>query len=246
MSEARILVVDDDEKIRLLLRNCLEPEGFEIHEAATAEDVWSQLASDPPDLITLDINLGADDGFELARQIRKSQSVPIIMLSGKFDVIDKIVGLELGADDYITKPFHVREVLARVRSVLRRSQGAPVVEAPAEVVVSTAPARCVKFDGMVAYPDSFELIGRDGTPCNLTSGDFKLLDIFLNHPRRILSRERLMDLISGIEWSPLDRAIDNQVARLRKKIERDPGNPKLIKTVRGVGYTFTPDIEACP
>lgn len=241
VNDQTILVVDDDAKIRTLLRNVLEDEGFAVCEAETAKQVSRILSQEQMCLITLDLHLGADSGVEVARRIRAVSQVPIIMITGKDDVIDRVVGLEVGADDYITKPFHLREVVARIRSVLRRSGGhavqAGTPEAPAD-----ASAR-FSFDGMTAIPDRLELLDRNGADCGLTSGDFKLLNVFLNSAKRVLSRDQLMDLTGGIEWSPLDRTIDNQIARLRKKIERDPSNPKLIKTVRGVGYTFACDVR---
>jgi DNA-binding response OmpR family regulator len=199
-----------------------------------------------PSLVTLDLQLGVDDGLDVARTIRKRSKVPIVMVTGKDDVVDRVVGLELGADDYITKPFHVREVLARVRSVLRRAGDGQ--EPPATVAaepagsVETCQSRAYVFDGLKIVPDRFELFDREGRLCDLTSGDFKLLTVFLGNAKRVLSRDTLMDLTGGPEWSPLDRTIDNQVARLRKKIERDPANPKLIKTVRGVGYSFACEV----
>ncbi|MGB3245070.1 MAG: response regulator [Sulfitobacter sp.] len=247
MTDHNILVVDDDPKIRTLLRNVLEDDGFAVCEAQAAAEVMQIVASSPISLITLDIHLGSENGIELARQIRRVSRVPIIMVTGKDDVIDRVVGLEVGADDYITKPFHVREVIARIRSVLRRAEPSSAVtkdgaEAnPAPDGASESAHFC--FDGLIAIPDKLELIDRNGTEVGLTSGDFKLLDVFLNRPKRVLSRDQLMDLTGGAEWSPLDRAIDNQIARLRKKIERDPSEPKLIKTVRGVGYTFAQDVQ---
>lgn len=246
MSDQTILVVDDDPKVRALLRNVLEDEGFAVLEAETAQGALMALQSSPVRLVTLDIHLGADNGIKIARDIRRTSTVPIIMLTGKDDVIDRVVGLEVGADDYITKPFHIREVIARVRSVLRRvDQNTPSLYDDA--LKQKPPPNTdqhFEFDGMNAIPDRLELLDRNGADCGLTSGDFKLLNIFLHRPERVLSRDQLMDLIGGIEWSPLDRTIDNQVARLRKKIERDPSNPKLIKTVRGIGYTFACDVRA--
>ncbi|WP_299692134.1 response regulator [uncultured Tateyamaria sp.] len=239
MKDQTILVVEDDQKIRHLLRNVLEGEGARVIEAETAAEVMQVIGDTPLNLITLDLHLGADNGVDIAQQIRAVSQVPIIMVTGKDDVIDRVVGLEVGADDYITKPFHIREVIARVRSVLRRT-GAPAPTPDADAAPSSAHF-C--FDGMTAYPDRLELIDRDSSPCELTSGDFKLLNVFLNRPKRVLSRDQLMDLTGGIEWSPLDRTIDNQVARLRKKIERDPSKPQLIKTVRGIGYTFASDVK---
>ncbi|MCF2870395.1 response regulator transcription factor [Octadecabacter sp. G9-8] len=240
MKDRTILVVEDDQKIRNLLRNVFEDEGARVIEAQTGAEVMRVIADRPVSLVTLDLHLGADNGIDIARQIRTVSQVPIIMVTGKDDVIDRVVGLEVGADDYITKPFHVREVIARVRSVLRRS-------CPLTSTIQTQAAKGdahFRFDGMTAFPDRLELIDRENAPCELTSGDFKLLNVFLKRPKRVLSRDQLMDLTGGVEWSPLDRSIDNQVARLRKKIERDPSNPRLIKTVRGIGYTFASDVKA--
>ncbi len=244
MSPGRVLLVDDDPKIRTVVRKSLEGEGFEIIEADTAECALGVFAGDDIDLVMLDINLGADNGFEVARNIRKTSQIPIIMISGKEEIIDKVVGLELGADDYITKPFHIREVLARVRAVLRRSQKAngSDVENPRSGARRSG-SRVYHFDGLSLALDSLELFGRDGKEQELTSADFRLLGVFLKRPKRVLSREQLMDLTGGIDWTPLDRTIDNQVARLRKKIERDPSQPNLIKTVRGIGYMFVSEVD---
>jgi DNA-binding response OmpR family regulator len=238
VSQKTILVVDDDPKIRMLLRRCFEGDGFLVVEAVDAKTVRSAFVGSAPDLVTLDLNLAVEDGLDIARELRRTSDVPIIMLTGKDDVIDRVVGLELGANDYLTKPFHVREVLARVHSVLRRSEGgssalpSPVAAVPAAEVL-------LDLDGLKIDLDRMVLISRDGRDCELTTADFKLLSAFVKNPKRPLSRDRLMDLIDGPEWAPLDRTIDNQVARLRKKIERDPSRPLLIKTVRGIGYMLT-------
>lgn len=237
MPNQTILIVDDEPKVRKTLRLSLESEGYAVHEAGTMAATLAMIDKVKPDLICLDLQLGPDDGFDIARRIRSFSQVPIIMVTGKDDVIDRVVGLELGADDYITKPFHVRELQARVKSVLRRNR--PLAQTAEE---KDKPREVLCFDGMQARLDRFELIGRDGKPVDLTSGDFKLLQVFLERPKRTLSREILMDLIGGNEWSPLDRTIDNQVARLRKKIEHDPAQPRLIKTVRGIGYLFSCEI----
>lgn len=244
MTAHSILIVDDDDKIRTLLRNVLEDEGFSVLEAASAAEVDATLETCVVDLITLDIHLGADNGLEIARDIRRRHQVPIIMVTGQDDIIDRVVGLELGADDYITKPFHVREVVARIRSVLRRSGSNPGAAASPDPAGDCDKGPSFVFDGLKAAPDRMELLDRNGADCALTSGDFKLLTVFLERPKRVLSRDQLMDLVGGQSWSPLDRTIDNQVARLRKKIERDPSNPRLIKTVRGVGYTLACDVQS--
>lgn len=247
MTDRTILIVEDDPKIRKLLHNVLEDAGHIVLEAADSVQAHEQLDAHHIDLITLDLNLGADSGLDLLRDVRSVSSVAIIMITGKDDVIDRVVGLELGADDYITKPFHVREVLARVNSVLRRrvaDEDTSSVPVPETVPVVPDPTSTqYQFDGMIAAPDRFELTDRSGANVDLTSGDFNLLAIFLERPKRVLSRDQLMTLIGGLTWSPLDRTVDNQVARLRKKIERDPSQPKLIKTVRGVGYTFASDVK---
>lgn len=248
MTHQAILVVEDDPKIRALLRTVLEDDGFAVQEAGNKDEMQRVLHEHEIDLITLDIHLGSDNGFELAREIRRQSDVAIVMVTGKDDVIDRVAGLEVGADDYITKPFHIREVIARIRSVLRRARQGPArKEAGVEPGNPRAPSgdrsQCLAFDGMVAIPDRLELINRAGEDCPLTSGDYRLLMLFLERPKRVLSRDQLMDLIGGQAWSPLDRTIDNQVARLRKKIERSPSDPKLIKTVRGVGYTLACDVD---
>ncbi|WP_300019865.1 response regulator [uncultured Roseobacter sp.] len=242
MSDQKILVVEDDAKIRTLLRNVMEHEGYSVLEAENARQVMDLVKSSCITLITLDIHLGADNGLELARDIRRLSDVPIIMITGKDDIIDRVVGLEIGADDYITKPFHVREVIARIRSVLRRTADTTQQAILVDANTAESPEFC--FDGMTAIPDRLELLDRSGADCGLTSGDFKLLMVFLERAKRVLSRDQLMDLTGGVEWSPLDRTVDNQIARLRKKIERDPSNPKLVKTVRGVGYTFACDVHS--
>ena len=243
MSEAKtILIVDDDEKIRTLLRRCLDVDGYSVLEASNAQETFDAIATHPIDLVTLDLQLGPDDGLMIAAELRRSSDVPIIMITGKGDVIDKVVGLELGADDYISKPFHVREVQARVKSALRRSAMSPGTD------VATADAgECTgdvfEFEGYSADSSTHTLTAPDGEACELTSTDFRLLLIFLNSPKRVLSRDQIMDQLNGQEWTPYDRTIDNQVARLRKKIESDVSRPTIIKTVRGVGYMFAAQVS---
>lgn len=234
----RILIVDDDEKVRLLLRRCFEGEGYRVSEAARGADVIPAMAADEIDLVTLDLTLPDMDGLSVARAVRERSRVPIIMVTGKGDVIDRVIGLEVGADDYISKPFHLREVLARVRAVLRRTdsgEGAP------EAKVAARPA--LRFDRWTLDPDMRELRDEGGQACALTTAEFSLLEIFVSHAHRVLTRDQIMDLLKGHEWSPLDRSIDNLVARLRKKIEVSPDDPALVKTVRGLGYVFTARVE---
>ncbi|MCS6762424.1 MAG: response regulator [Candidatus Devosia symbiotica] len=234
--QRRILIVDDDDQIRRMLRRCFEDEGFRVSEAIAQVGVDAALATGV-DLITLDLNLDGTDGLSIARSVRQNWDVPIIMITGKGDIIDRIVGLEIGADDYIAKPFHLREVLARVRSVLRRS---PVGAAPTLAAGAITPAdSCISFDTYVLDLNRRCLIGKDGE-IRITSGEFDLLALFARHPHRVLSRNQIMDLLKGHDWAPNDRSIDNQIARLRKLIETDPREPRLLKTVRGAGYSFTP------
>jgi DNA-binding response OmpR family regulator len=234
MAEAQhhILVVDDDDQVRRMLRRCFEDEGYRVSEAIDQAGVNTALA-DGIDLITLDLNLGGADGLSIARAVRQHWDLPIIMITGKGDMIDRIVGLEIGADDYIAKPFHLREVLARVRSVLRRAgprgQPTPAVSNGTQI----------HFDGFVLDLDRRELSGPEGE-IRITSGEFDLLALFARHPHRVLSRDQIMDLLKGHDWAPNDRSIDNQIARLRKLIEPDSNQPRLLKTVRGAGYSFTP------
>ncbi|WP_298432447.1 response regulator [uncultured Jannaschia sp.] len=231
MTRKTILIVDDDEKVRRLIARTLEADGFNVAEAGDIASARASLAAARPSLVTLDLDLGGEDGLDLARDIRSAGNIPIVMVTGKGEVIDRVVGLELGADDYIAKPFHVRELLARVRSVLRRSaSSAPTPPADNEML---------DLDGLRLDLDRMEVLCRDGRSCEMTTADIKLMRAFVAHPMRVLSRDRLMDLTNGAEWSPLDRTIDNQVARLRRKIERDPAHPDLIRTVRGVGYMLS-------
>ena len=239
MTEAniQILVVDDEPKIRALLRKCFEREGYHVIEAKNGAELRSRIEQQPPTLITLDLTLGGEDGLELAREIRSRCNVPIIMITGKGDTIDRVVGLELGADDYITKPFSLREVLARVRAVLRR------YGPPAAVVQSPSAHERYAFEGMVLDVTQREL-SVAGSVQELTTAEFNLLEIFVKRPHRVLTRDNIMDLLKGHEWSPLDRSVDALIGRLRRKIEPRADHPRLIKTVRGIGYVFSVDVRA--
>jgi len=228
-----ILIVDDDAQIRRMLRRMFEGEGYEVSEASGAKDARSTIAGGGIDLITLDLNLGGEDGLVFARELRERSRIPIVMITGKGDMIDRVVGLEMGADDYISKPFHLREVLARIRSVLRRSLAAAGSQA-AEV----RPGDRYRFAGWTLDTTARELLSGQGGRCDLTSGEFDLLALFVQRPGRVLTRDQIMDVMKGHDWNPNDRTIDNQIVRLRKKIEADPKDPRIIKTVRGAGYTF--------
>jgi DNA-binding response OmpR family regulator len=232
---SHILVVEDDPKVRLLLRRCFESEGYRVTEAASGAEAVERLGAGGFDLVTLDLTLPDSDGLTVGREIRARSQVPIIMVTGKGDTIDRVVGLELGADDYITKPFHVREVLARVRAVLRRTSAA----AQPAGAAADADQGDIAFDGWVLDFTRRELrAAAGGAPCELTTSEFDLLKLFATHANRPLSRDQIMDLLRGHDWTPTDRSIDNLVLRLRRKVEPDPDHPSLIKTVRGVGYCF--------
>jgi DNA-binding response OmpR family regulator len=237
VSQAHILIVDDDPKIRLLLRRCLEPEGYRVTEAHDGKSVFSVLKASHVDLITLDLTLDSEDGLEIARRLRSTAAVPIIMITGKGDAVDRIVGLELGADDYISKPFHIREVLARVRSVLRRS-----TDRSHGHHEKSQSGKVFRFGNWVLDCDKRELRSTTGTLAQLTTAEFDLLVVLVQRPNRVLSRDILLDLLKGRDWAAYDRIIDTQIARLRKKIETRPEVPEMIKTVRGVGYSFTADV----
>jgi DNA-binding response OmpR family regulator len=236
---AHILIVDDESEVRRLLEAGLKAEGYAVSEAADGAGLLAILERKPVDLITLDVRLGGEDGFNLAREVRARNNVPIIMISGKGDMIDRVVGLELGADDYIAKPFHMREVLARVRAVLRR------YEAKGSEAARASPAeksRRFEFEGWVLDAGRRALTNPEGKDCELTTAEFNLLLLLLERPGRVLSRDELMDLLKGHDWTPLDRSIDGLVARLRKKIERGEV-PQLVKTVRSVGYVFAAQVR---
>jgi two-component system phosphate regulon response regulator OmpR len=235
-----LLVVDDDPRIRQMLTRSFEDEGYRITAVADGAAMRASFAAGTVDLILLDVMLpGGEDGYTLAREIRSRSNVPIIMLTGRDDVTDRVVGLEIGADDYIAKPFHLREVLARVRSVLRRR--APAVAGAAPAVAQDG---SYSFEGWSLDLARRELTSNGGEVVELTTGEFDLLAVFVKHPGRVMTREALMELTRGRSWDVFDRTIDAQVARLRKKIEAGSGEPRLIKSVRGVGYVFAGRVGA--
>lgn len=227
-----ILVVDDDIRIRQMLIRYFEDEGYRVTAAADGGAMRDCLQKTAVDIILLDLVLpGGEDGLMLAREVRSRSDVPIIMLTGRDDVVDRIVGLEVGADDYIPKPFHLREVLARLRTILRRRQ--PVAAPRAE------PQEVIHFDGWRLDLGRRQLVTAEDTEIVLTTGEFDMLAALARHPGRVFSREVLMDITHGRRLEAFDRTIDAQIARLRKKVERDPKQPALIKSVRGIGYVFT-------
>jgi DNA-binding response OmpR family regulator len=225
-----LLVVDDDTDVLDLLRRYFTGQGFEVSTAVNGAEMRDTLARTPIDLVLLDLGLPGEDGFELTRQLRKSWNGALIIITGRGESVDRVVGLELGADDYVTKPFELRELLARVRSVLRRSTPSP--DPPAG-------GATLQFAGFCMDPAARTLRTVDGKTIALTTGEYELLHVFVAHPNRVLSRDDLMEHIHGRDAGPFDRAIDVQIGRLRRKIESDPANPELIKSIRGAGYLFS-------
>ena len=243
MTEVHVLVVDDDARIRDLLRRYLRGEGFSVSLAEDGEAMRRCVAADPPGLVLLDLVIPGEDGLSLARWLRGQSPVPIIMLTRKSEVVDRIVGLEVGADDYLAKPFDLRELLARIRAVLRRTAGATWPQA-ADAMAAPAEADAgYRFNDWLLFPARRELRNPRGEPVALTTTEFDLLVALVENANHVLSRNRLMDLTKGPQWSAYDRSIDTQVLRLRKKIEPDPARPELVKSVRGVGYVFTAGVQ---
>jgi len=227
---AHLLVVDDDDGLRNLLEQYLTGNGFTVSLAASGSEMDEILTQSQPDLVILDLMMPGEDGLSIARRLRASTAVPIIMLSARGEDIDRIVGLEVGADDYLAKPFNPRELLARIRAVLRRKQVPTVANAVNE---ST---RFADFELDVAA----QRLTKSGVEVNLTTAEFAILQIFTSHPNRVLSRDQLMDMLKGYDRDPFDRSIDVRVTRLRRKIEPNPTEPVYIRTIWGQGYLFSP------
>ena len=231
----RIVVVDDDARIRDLLRRYLSQEGFEVLLAEDGKALSRHLSRESVDLIVLDLMLPGEDGLSICRRLRNSNDLtPIIMLTAKVEDVDRIVGLEVGADDYLPKPFNPRELLARVNAVLRRRPSLEAPGAPGKEVQS------ITF-GDFEFDLSLRRLSKSGEPIALTTGEFSMLKALVRHPRQPLTRDKLAQLARGREFEPFDRSLDVQVSRLRKMIEPDPAQPRYIQTVWGVGYVFVPD-----
>ncbi len=232
IENANILVVDDDPELRELTQAYFEQQGFNVATVASGESMDAYLADHDVDLLILDLMLPGEHGLSIAQRLKKHSSLPIIIVSAQGEDVDRIVGLEVGADDYLAKPFNPRELLARVRAVLRRTQ------ATAQVTPSAA-VTSIEF-GAFALDTSAHRLSKNGDVVPLTSGEFDLLAILVSHPNKVLDRDRILDLLTGAERSPFDRSIDVRVTRLRSKIEPDPANPVYIRTIWGKGYMFCP------
>ena len=228
-----ILLVDDERSLREPLAEYLVRQGFEVCEAESAAAARTILAQNVPDIVLLDIMMRGEDGLSLCRHLVETRGLPTILLTAKGEAMDRIVGLEIGADDYVTKPFEPRELVARIRSVLRRAER--TAPAPTEEPVFV-------FEGWQLDPLKRRLTDPDGALVPLSTAEFRMLRAFCEHPRQVLDRDRLLDLVQGREAHLFDRAVDNQVSRLRRKIETDSRNPHFIQTVRGDGYRFAADV----
>jgi DNA-binding response OmpR family regulator len=229
-----IFVVDDEAAARDMIGDYLKMHGFAVTLCDGGTSLRAAVGKTRPDLVILDLNMPEEDGLSLIRFLKQSGNVPVIMLTATASPIDRVVGLELGADDYLAKPAELREVLARVRSVLRRSAAAP----PG---TTGTPNRTVKLGTKWLDLDARALRDADGNEHPLTASEFSLLKAFAENPKRVLTRERLLDLAQARDAEAFDRAIDVRITRIRKKIEPDPARPRVIKTVRGAGYVFSPD-----
>jgi DNA-binding response OmpR family regulator len=233
-----VLIVDDDPLIRELLESYLAQEGYQVRCASTAEQAEACLAESPVDLVMLDIRLPGKDGLTLTRELRVRSEVGIILITGRNDEVDRIVGLECGADDYVIKPLNPRELVSRAKNLVRRVRHA---QQPA---AAPASAQLKRFAGWMLDSDRRRLIDQDGSETLLTHGEFQLLSVFLRNAGHTLSRDQLMDQIRNREWLPNDRSIDVLVGRLRRKLRDDPAEPQLIITIHGAGYLFTATASA--
>jgi two-component system phosphate regulon response regulator OmpR len=243
VDSGRLIVVDDEPDLRGMIAEYLGKYGFAVRTAANGNELDVHLSGETADLLILDVNMPGEDGLAIARRIRARSALPILMLTAADDIVDRVVGLEVGADDYLTKPFDLRELRARIRALLRRT-------APSLAAVSAMPQNRgalpgnpkskIRFGHMLLDLDAHRLIASDGTEMALTSTEFDLLEAFARHPNRVLSREQLLDLAHDPDSDVFDRSIDIRITRIRRKIEPDPSNPQTIKTVRGAGYIFIP------
>jgi DNA-binding response OmpR family regulator len=232
----RLLLIDDEAALRQPLAEYLSRQGFTVTQAASAADARAQIREETPDLALLDIMMPGEDGLALCAFIRATTQIPVILLTAKAEETDRIIGLEIGADDYVVKPFSPRELLARVKAVLRRTgQGPAAVHAP--------DADAYAFGPWVLRTGERELVDRDGVAVPLSTGEYNLLLAFVTHPKRVLTRDQLLDLTQGRELAAFERSIDNHISRLRRKVEADPSDPKLIKTVWGGGYMLAAEVR---
>ncbi|MCI1013471.1 response regulator [Herbaspirillum sp. C7C2] len=236
-TNTHILVVDDDRDIRTLLAEYLDSNGLRTLTATNGSEMRRVLEESRVDLIVLDLTLPGEDGLTLCRNLRATSSVPVIMLTARGEPLDRILGLEMGADDYLAKPFEPRELFARIRSVLRRTQALPPNMAQPDVAT-------MRFAGWTLDLTARHLVNRDGVVVALSGAEFRLLKVFLDHPNRVLNRDQLLELTQGRESDPFDRSVDIQISRLRQKLGDDARTPTIIKTVRNEGYVLATTVSA--
>ncbi len=244
MSEVHLVVVDDDPDITLLLANYLQSQGFRVSQLHDGAALMALMATDTPQLVLLDLGLPGEDGFAIARRLREHWHCGLVIVTGRGDSVDKVVGLEIGADDYVTKPFDLRELLARVKAVLRRM--VPAADPPAAAASATAPPSSRsrhRFEDWELDTAARRLLAPDGHEVALTTGEFELLAVFVQHSGHVLSRDFLLQATHRREAAPFDRTIDVQVGRLRRKLDDAAEEPRIIKSVRGAGYLFVPRVE---
>lgn len=232
----KVLLVDDERTLREPLAEYLTGQGFVVTEAESAAAARARLLEERPDIALVDIMMPGEDGLSLTRHLAEAQDLPTILLTARGEATDRIVGLEIGADDYVTKPFEPRELVARIRSVLRRAGK----HSPADAEADTAH---YEFDGWQLDPLKQRLSDPEGTVVPISTTEFRLLSVFLDHPKQVMHRDRLLEMVKGREAHAFDRAVDNQVSRLRRKIEADPRNPRLIQTVWGGGYRLAAEVR---
>ncbi len=230
-SPIRVIVVDDEPDLREMIATYLSKHGFFVECASDGLELDALASDRPADILILDVNLPGEDGFAIARRVRARSETPIIMLTAAGDPVDRVVGLEIGADDYVTKPFDLRELRARIHTILRRTRRS--ADAGPE-----SPGKGMRFGELILDLEGHRLPQPDGTELSITAMEFDLLSAFARHPNRVLTRERLLDLAHNRDSEPFDRSIDVRIARLRRKVERDPEKPQVIKTMRGAGYMF--------
>jgi two-component system, OmpR family, response regulator len=232
-SNGCVLIVEDDRDIREMVAEYLAGHGYQVHQAESGSDMREAIERSLPDVVLLDVRLPGEDGLTLARYLRERYDVGIIMVTAASDVVDRVVGLEVGADDYITKPFDPRELLARLKSVTRRLQS----RAPEPATRKVAEQR-VAVGRCFLDVSSHRLLDARGQEVPITAMEFDLLKIFADHPNQVLTRDRILTLTRNREWEPFDRSIDIRIARLRRKVEANPQEPRTLRTVRGAGYMF--------
>lgn len=234
-----IVVVDDDAQVCTMLARYLALEGFSVETCASAEAFWPVFQARAPRIVILDLNLPGEDGFSVARRLRERSGVGIIMLTNKGDMVDRVVGLEVGADDYVPKPFQLRELLARLRSLLRR-----VPAGPDQQTAAPHPVAC--FSGWRLDLERRELVSPSGDLVPITTKEFQILELLISRPHRPVSRDSILEHTDGREHHPMDRSVDVLIYQLRAKIEKVPGTPRILKTVRGTGYILAADVEMRP